>query len=130
MAYGLRRLHLWQSATCPEYRAIENTFAPIAEKLPDEVCVVLGMRTSYYHSIQKVTRVAHGVGFVVAYAPMRGRELWIASTVQSLSADSGWGTRNKFKRLPLPEGVTVQELSAGREHVFLLTTKGEGAVSI
>ena len=89
----------------------------------------LGVCTcSRSHSIQKVTRVAHGVGFVVAYAPMRGKELWIASTVPSLSTDSGWGTRNKFKRLPLPEGIIVQELSAGREHVFVLTTKGEGTV--
>lgn len=103
--YGLRSLSLWQSATCPEYKAIENIFEPIADKLP-----------------QEVTRVVHGVGFVVAYAPT---QVWIASTIPSVSTVSGWGTRNAFRRVPLPEGTTVRELTAGREHVFVLTNKGE-----
>ena len=79
------------------------------------------------HSIQKVTRVAHGVGFVVAYDP---KQVWIASTIPSVCPDSRWGTRNKFKRLPLPEGTTVRELSAGREHLFVLTAKGEGTTFV
>lgn len=79
------------------------------------------------HSIQKVTRVAHGVGYVVAYDP---EQVWVASTIPSLSTDSGWGIRNKFKRIVLPEGITIRELSAGREHVVVLTTKGEGATFI
>lgn len=73
---------------------------------------------------QRVTHLSAGVGFCVAYAPLRSPQLWLVGTDSFLLSS----TNPQSLQLPASAG-TVKQVACGLAHGIVLATTGEGIVS-
>ena len=69
--------------------------------------------------------VTQGLGFTAVYSPSNP-SLWLLGEHPSISINEERG--DSPERVQLPEGRLVKQVAAGRKHVVVMTTTGEGAL--